>query len=277
MKATLNTAVDDRLIQRNPCRIKGAGQETSPERPVLTIAQVFVLADVIDVRYQALVLLAAFTSLRWGELGALTRSDIDLTAATVRVSRQLSPARGGGFAFGPPKSAAGIRTVAIPRVIIGRLTEHLEAFVAPDSSALVFTSPGGRPLRHEHFRRRIWLKAVAAANVGEIHFHDLRHTGNDLAASTGADLRTLMDRMGHSTARAALIYQHRRSDRQHTVAEALSKLAEAELSRAQTARKRTRAKPSGTQRARTSQSGSQNPDEDHSQDVRSSVLPAGRQ
>src|ERR1700733_7779827 len=91
MKAILNTAADDRLIARNPCRIKGAGQETSPERPVLTIAQVFVLADVIDVRYQALVLLAAFTSLRWGELAALTRSDIDLTAGTVRVSRQLLP------------------------------------------------------------------------------------------------------------------------------------------------------------------------------------------
>jgi integrase len=52
-----------------------------------------VLANVINARYQALVLLAAFTSLRWGELGALTRSDINLTAATVRVGRQLSPAR----------------------------------------------------------------------------------------------------------------------------------------------------------------------------------------
>jgi hypothetical protein len=44
-KAILSTAVDDGLIRRNPCRIKGAGQERSPERPVLTMRQVFDLAD----------------------------------------------------------------------------------------------------------------------------------------------------------------------------------------------------------------------------------------
>src|SRR5580700_1788674 len=71
LKAILNTAVDDGLIRRNPCRIKGAGQEKSPERPVLTIGQVFALADVIDQRYRVLVLLGTFGSLRWGELAAL--------------------------------------------------------------------------------------------------------------------------------------------------------------------------------------------------------------
>lgn len=65
LKAIMNTAVDDRLIRRNPCRIKGAGQEKSPERPVLTIRQVFDLADAIGSRYRALVLLAVFGSLRW--------------------------------------------------------------------------------------------------------------------------------------------------------------------------------------------------------------------
>ena len=37
LKAILTTAADDGVIRRNPCRIKGAGQEKSPERPVLTI------------------------------------------------------------------------------------------------------------------------------------------------------------------------------------------------------------------------------------------------
>lgn len=65
LKAIFNTAVDDGLIRRNPCRIKGAGQEKAPERPVLTVPQVYVLADATDERYRVLVLLAAFTSLRW--------------------------------------------------------------------------------------------------------------------------------------------------------------------------------------------------------------------
>jgi Phage integrase, N-terminal SAM-like domain len=55
LKAIFNTAVDDGLIRRNPCRIKGAGQEKSPERPVLTVPQVYALADAADERYRALV------------------------------------------------------------------------------------------------------------------------------------------------------------------------------------------------------------------------------
>jgi integrase len=79
-------------------------------------ARGYALAAATDERYRALVLLAVFGSLRWGELAALRRSDIDFQARTVRVSRQLSEQRGGGFAFGPPKSDAGRRTVAIPRL-----------------------------------------------------------------------------------------------------------------------------------------------------------------
>lgn len=44
------TAVDDRPIRRNPCRIPGTGQEKSPERPVLTTRQVFDLAPAVDQR-----------------------------------------------------------------------------------------------------------------------------------------------------------------------------------------------------------------------------------
>jgi integrase len=77
------------LIRRNPCRIKGADREHSPERPVLTVTQVYALAEAVSLRYRALILLAAFTSLRWAELVALRPGDIDLDARTVRVTRQL--------------------------------------------------------------------------------------------------------------------------------------------------------------------------------------------
>jgi integrase len=56
--------------------------------------------------------------------------------------------------------------------------------------------------------------------------HDLRHTGNTWAAETGATLRDLMDRMGHSTTRAALIYLHKTAGRDRKTADALSKLVE---------------------------------------------------
>jgi integrase len=143
LKAIFNTAVDDGLIQRNPCRIKGAGQEKSPERPVLTVPEVYILAGAVDGRYRALVLLGVFSSLRWGELAALRRSDIDMQAHTVRVSRQLSEKRGGGFAFAPPKSDAGQRMVAIPEVITSDLASHVVTYAAPGDDGLVFASPKG--------------------------------------------------------------------------------------------------------------------------------------
>lgn len=75
LKAIMNTASDDELIRRNPCRIKGASVERSPERPVLSVQQVFDLAEAIDSRYRALVLLAVFGSMRWraGRAAAMRR------------------------------------------------------------------------------------------------------------------------------------------------------------------------------------------------------------
>lgn len=237
--------VDDGLIRRNPCRIKGAGQEKSPERPVLSITQVYDLADLIGQRYRVLVLLAAFSSLRWGELAALRRADIDMQARTVRVCRQLTEPRGGGFDFGPPKSDAGKRMVAIPDLVMPDLALHIITYAAGDDE-LVFTSSTGRPLRHSNFYRRVWMPALVACGLPVIHFHDLRHTGNMLAADAGANLRELMDRMGHSTARAAMVYLHGSDERQQAIAAALSKRATEELGRPDPGR-------SGTERARKGQ------------------------
>ena len=251
LKAVLNTALDDGVIRRNPCRIKGAGQEDSPERPTLTIAQVYALADATEQRYRALVLLAMFSSLRWGELGGLRRCDIDLAAHTVRVTRQLNEVSGGGFEFGPPKSRAGKRSVPIPEVIISIIRWHLACFAEPGDEGLVFTSPAGKPLRHSNFRRRVWLPALRAAELPAIHFHDLRHTGNTLAANAGASLRELMERMGHDSERAAMIYLHSSDERQHQIADTLSKLATEELKRGSKRQGgQGGAKRSGTQRAR---------------------------
>ena len=221
--------------------------DKSPERPVLTVRQVFALADSIDPRYRALILFAVFTSLRWGELAALRRQDINLATRTVRIGRSLTVLPGGGYLFGPPKSDAGQRTVAFPDLITRDLSWHLARFTAPGSEALVFTSPAGAPLRHSNFRRRVWLPALKTAGLPAIHFHDLRHTGNHLTAEAGATLRELMERMGHSTTRAALIYLHATDERQRAVADAVDAAARTALARDKKSRNRT---TSGTDLAR---------------------------
>jgi integrase len=241
LKAIMNTAVDDGLIRRNPCRIKGAGQEKSPERPVLTIRQVFDLADAIAPRYRALIFLAVFGSLRWGELAALRRRHIDLTSGTLRVELSVVELVDGSLVTGPPKSEAGKRIVTLPAFLLADIAGHLEQFTAPGDNSLVFTGPKNAPLRRSNFSRA-WRDAIAAAGLTGFHFHDLRHTGNHIAAATGASLRELMGRMGHSSTRAALIYQHRTTERDRFIAAAMSEIVQTELGDAD--------RPSGTQRAR---------------------------
>jgi integrase len=87
LRGILNTAVEDELIKKNPCRIKNAGVERPEERPVLTVAEVFALAAAVPPRFRSLVLLATFGSMRWGELAALRRNNLDLEARTVKIRR----------------------------------------------------------------------------------------------------------------------------------------------------------------------------------------------
>jgi integrase len=228
LKSILATAVEDGLIRRNPCRVKGASVEKSPERPVLTVAQVYALADAVGPRYRALVLIACFCGLRWGELAGLQRRDIDCNRRTIRVARQLCEVAGRPPFLAPPKTDAGKRLVAIPSVILSDVRSHLDTLIPPEADALLFTSPTGKPLRHGNFRRRVWVPALAASRV-DVHLHDLRHTGNGLVAEAGANLRELMERMGHSTSRAALIYLHSNDERQHTLADAVAARVQSEL------------------------------------------------
>jgi integrase len=226
LRAVLSTAVDDELIQRNPCRIKGASVERTPERPVLTLHESLALADAIDPRYRALVLLAVFGSLRWGELMGLTRVDLDLVGATVHVRRSVAEVAS-KLVIKEPKSQAGVRSVALPQWLIPELLTHLEEYAEPGSTGRVFVGAKGSTPRRGHWTK-IWRAAKAKAGIDEaVHFHDLRHTGNHLAAASGASTRELMGRMGHSSMRAALIYQHRTADRDRLIADALDSLIDA--------------------------------------------------
>ncbi|KUJ37553.1 integrase [Streptomyces sp. NRRL F-5122] len=221
LRALMNTAVDDELIRRNPCRIKGADRYDVPERPVLSAVEVFAVADSIAPRYRLLVLLAAFTTLRFGELAALRRRDVDLERLTVSVRRSQTELQDGRLFDKAPKSAAGVRAVSFPAELLDDVTRHLDQFAASGRDGHVFVGPQGGQLRRSNFRDD-WVSARKAAGVtSELHFHDLRHTGNTLASTAGASTRELMTRMGHSSSRAALIYQHMTSDRDRAIADRL--------------------------------------------------------
>jgi integrase len=222
----LRTAVADEVVIRNPCQVERAGVERAPERPVATIAEVAALSEAMPPRFSALVLLASWCGLRRGELMGLRRDDVNLMGGTLRIERTVQQLSDGSLLVGPPKTDAGRRTVAIPPHILPVVKAHLEDFVAPEPTALVFTGEKGGPLR-PHVLQKAWVKAKADAGLPQFHLHDLRHSGNTWAAATGASTKELMVRMGHADSAAALRYQRATADRDKAIAQALSDLVKA--------------------------------------------------
>jgi integrase len=238
LRAVLMTAVkEDQILFRNPCRIPGADKESPDERPTLAIDQVLKLADAVPKRYRAFILTAAFGSLRFGEVTALQRRDVDPNRRLILIRQQYVEVKGEGLVLGPPKSRAGIRSIAVPGFVASALREHIEAYVEPEPAALVFTTEGGVPIRRGSFNKLFrWTDVVADLGFKGLHFHDLRHTGNMLAASSRVSTRDLMARMGHDSMTAALIYQHKSAEADRSIADHMD-------SQVRRARKTRRKKP----------------------------------
>jgi integrase len=236
LRTMMGEAAQDGLMVVNPCTIKGAAQQPTRERPSVSLDQVQEIAQALalrprlccnrghlqsehepDYRYEALVWTAALAGLREGELFALQRRDVDLLHKTINVSKQAQTVAG-ERQVGAPKSAAGVRMVAIPSSLAEVLERHLATYVRPEPDTLVFTSELGAPLER-HLWARTWRRAVKAAGHEGIHFHDMRHCALTLYAQLGATTKELMAFAGHSTMSVALTYQHATKERQREIAD----------------------------------------------------------
>ncbi|MFE6425802.1 MULTISPECIES: tyrosine-type recombinase/integrase [Streptomyces] len=221
LKAIMETAVDDELITRNPCRIKGAGKEKAAERRIATVAQVDALADAVGMRWRLMVYLGAYGPLRPEELAGLRRQDVDLDHLRLRV-RLAEPERMNGRRVqGDTKSEAGTRTVILPAFLRRELRWHLESYAEPGPDGLLFVGEKGAPFRRSTFGRK-WRKARDVVGMPEgFRFYDLRHIGHTLSTRSGATLKDTMVRAGQSSEKAALIYQQSDEERQEEVAAGL--------------------------------------------------------
>jgi Phage integrase family len=132
------------------------------------------------------------------------------------------------------------------------LRRHLDIYSAPSPDGFVFVGVKGGQLRRSDFSKP-WAQALARAGLpGDLHVHDLRHTGNTLTSEAGASIGELMNRMGHSSTRAASIYLHSREEREEQLAAALDSMARRELKESDA---RHTGRRSGTQRAHSPESG----------------------
>ncbi len=218
-------AVDNELLGRNPLRgVKPPRVEVEPMR-FLSHDEVATLASLIDPRYRALVLVAAYSGLRAGELTALRRKHVDLLRRMLTFVEQVQYISG-RYVVSAPKTSAGRRSVALAGVVADALDEHLRMYAEPSAEALVFPAPEGGYLRRENFRKRVWAPAVNAAGVAPLRLHDLRHTCASLSIAAGADVKVLQGMLGHASAALTLDrYGHLLPGQSRSVADRLDEMA----------------------------------------------------
>jgi integrase len=196
LKMTLDRAVEeDQLIGKNPAsRTKFPPMRNKPHI-YLTAAEVAALAQTCGAQGDV-VLILAYTGLRFGELTGLNVEDVDLGARRIRVRRSITQV-GGKLVEGNPKSEAGRRSVPIPERLMPALKARLDA-CPPGAPAIA--SPRGSRLSLENWKRAVnWRKSVTEIGRPELRVHDLRHTYASLSRRAGADLRLLQKAMGHAS------------------------------------------------------------------------------
>jgi integrase len=226
LHAICASAVEDELLVKNPCQIKRAMSTSRKREPVLLpVANVKAVANAIKPeRFKALVLLSAWAALRFGEATELRRKDISDACESITVSRGVGHRN--GCLIDTTKSDKA-RTVVLPPHIRADIKHHLDTYVGPESDALLFTSRGKCGHLAQNVFREALNAACASINREGVTPHALRHLGGTLAARAGATPAETQSRLGHSTVRAAMLYQHVASGRDAEIAAALSAMAEA--------------------------------------------------
>ncbi|MDF1595752.1 MAG: tyrosine-type recombinase/integrase [Acidimicrobiia bacterium] len=226
-------AVRDRLIALSPARDVRLPKIERSEPVAFTVEEVMRLADAIDPRYRALVLVGAFGGLRIGELAGLQLGDFDPLRSLIRVRRTASDVRG-EVIVGPPKTTKSIRTVVLPRSITEQLIEHIARLDETGPEAWIFPAPEGGPIRRTAWMRRVWKRALAGAGLDQdLGTHTLRRSQVALLIAQGEHPKVIADRLGHTSVRTVLdVYGHLYEGADEAAAERLeAQLASRTLSR----------------------------------------------
>ena len=157
----------------------------------------------------------------------LRRDRIDVLHRRVIVNEQRQELSNGTRYDGSPKTDAGVRTVALPPHVVAEVEDHLQRWVGPSPTDLLFTGPKTTELYRATFNSA-WNRARRAVGI-EVPLPRLAPHGKHTGGGDGASTKELMARMGHASARAALVYQHASEERDVVIAERLSAMAEEAL------------------------------------------------
>jgi integrase len=219
------TAVNDELIQRNPCQIEGAMTSRRRREPeILTPTELAIVVGEIPARFQALVLLAAWCGMRWGEVTELKARDFNADCSLITISRGVT--HKGECRVASTKSDK-VRKILIPPAIRPAIKDHLKQWADPSREGQLFVPiRGGCHVNDQVFAETWFQPALAKAKRSGVHIHDLRHFGATMLSHVGASAAEVQAFLGHSTPHMAMQYTAATDERQTILAQRLSRLAE---------------------------------------------------
>lgn len=225
--AVFRSAVRDRLIVASPCvdvRLP-ARSSASAVTEVLTPQHIRLLADAVDSRYRAVVMAGAGLGLRPGELFGLTVDHVEFLRRQVRVDQQLVRVRGAGVAVGPLKTPSSYRTVPLPETVGRCIADHLAAYGPHPELGLVFTNQRGAPVQLYPFSAMFAGACCRAGLPAWATPHDLRHFYASSLIRSGASVKVIQARLGHSSAKTTLdVYGHLFPDEEDRTRQAMDDL-----------------------------------------------------
>ena len=233
VRACLELADEDELIDRNPARAKSVRtrlpEVKKPDKRFITAEQLFRIADAVSPRYRAMIIANGYLGLRISEVVAIRVDNIQVELdpvdgnvvgidRTVIVNLDGAMARGevgraslevihkiekgptmtdGKVNFSTTKSVATERLIHLPAELVQLLVDHVVEFgLGPDG--LLFTNERGNPINQDTFRRRVWNRAVEEALDFHLTFHELRNTVVEFMVDSGVHPKTVRDAMGHA-------------------------------------------------------------------------------
>ena len=216
LRCVMERAVNDRMLGegvRNPCQVKGA-QNACSNRPTrtLTMNEATAIASHINPRFRALVLLLANAGLRFGEVTALKRKHFRKIDGASGERYIVNIEEGvvlvdGEFIEGLPKSAAGIREIALPTVLTPAIDDHLAGAKVKSPDALVFPAANGNHLRNDVLNKAMKGAAKRAnVEVAGVAPHAFRRGAATAYSNVGANIAEVQEFLGDASPAAALRY-----------------------------------------------------------------------
>ena len=194
----LGAAIEAGYLPRNPCTIKGPGRSGRRRCAIAAVAAGRTPWPRPSRRYRALVLVAAYGGLRWGELVGLRVRRVDLPPPGSLWPSSWPRSAGQFTSRRPRRPPANARSPCRP-VAAAALAEHLTVRRGRPGWAGVPARAGRTYLRRSNFTAGCGSRPPEPLGVEGLRFHDLRHTAATLAVAAGATTQELMERMGHTS------------------------------------------------------------------------------